>query len=56
MAGAYGALSASLDFLQCLADGSFSDRDSNRQDSALGVLSSMAFAAAKLSLSKYQTL
>lgn len=40
-----------LDFLQCLVDGSLSDRGESRRRSALGVLSAMTFAAHKLSLS-----
>ena len=40
-----------LDFLQCLVDGSRSDRGPARRRSALGVLSAMTFAAHKLSLS-----
>ena len=40
-----------LDFLQCLVDGSLSDRGKSRRRSALGVLSAMTFAAHKLSLS-----
>eukprot|EP00435_Cladocopium_sp_Y103_P040993 s2142_g11.t1 len=43
-----------LDVLQSLTDSSFSDRGSNRQRSALGVLSAMTFAAAKLELGELQ--
>ena len=41
-----------LDFLQCLVDGSGSDRGKARRRSALNVLSAMTFAAHKLSLCK----
>ncbi|CAL1158224.1 unnamed protein product, partial [Cladocopium goreaui] len=49
-------ISALLDFLESLSVGALEDRGNARQRNALGVLSAMTFAAAKLSLESLQTL
>eukprot|EP00438_Fugacium_kawagutii_P004482 Skav232405 [mRNA] locus=scaffold1077:767154:796497:- [translate_table: standard] len=50
------SMPALLDFLNSLSDGARQDRGAGRKRSALGVLSAMAFAAAKLSLTNLQKL